>query len=469
MNILLVNPNIRCLYPVAQFQSASDLSAVPLGLLCLAAPLLQEGHKVKLLDLNLTSHQLVTLENTLRQFKPDCVGITSSTPIIYEAYRVAGQIKKFNGYIPIVLGGAHASAMEWDALAPEFDHIVKGEGDYALGHILIERENGSYTPVLKQNPTGDLDSLPLPAYELLEDITKYTLSRFLCRKNPVAYLETSRGCYGKCTFCDRGVQGRKVRFKSADRVLDEMEYLLGLGYQEIQIIDDMFIADTKRAYAICDLILQRGLKFPWYPRSGVRVDKASLDLFKIMKRAGCYRIPFGVESGSQRILDSIKKEITLEQIKNAVRWAKKAGLETECFFIVGLPGETEEDLQATINFAVALNPDFAKPPQVALPTPGTEMTKKMEDNGQIKSKDWRKYHYLGNCKEIYDHDTLSWDTIDRSLKLFNRKYYFRLRYILKRGCNTLLSGKWLAHVKSLRGSVAKWFRNGELVESKSYS
>jgi anaerobic magnesium-protoporphyrin IX monomethyl ester cyclase len=201
-----------------------------------------------------------------------------------------------------------------------------------------------------------------------------------------------------------------------------------------------------RAHAICEEIMRRGLKFPWYPRGGIRVDRVNEGLLKIMKRAGCYRIPFGVESGSQRILDSVGKNISLEQAKKAVALARKAGIETECYFMLGLPGENEDDLKKTIAFSIALDPDYAKF-AITIPLPGTKMFDSMSTRGQIKTRDWDKYNFSFAPKEIYEHDSLSWETIDKYYGISHRAFYFRLGYLARMFFKTLANGTMLGHLK----------------------
>jgi len=233
--------------------------------------------------------------------------------------------------------------------------------------------------------------------------------------------------------------------KSVLRVVDEMERMLKLGFQEVHIIDDIFTADMNRAYAICEEIIRRGLKFPWYPRGGIRVDRVNVGLLKIMKKAGCYRIPFGIESGSQRIIDIVGKKISLSQAENAVKMAKQAGLETECYFMLGLPGESEEDLRKTVEFAVKLNPDYTKF-AITIPLPGTKMFDDMSAQGQIKTKDWNKYNFAVSPKELYNHDTLTWEIIENYYDISHKRFYFRPAYIARMIAKTICDGTLFAHI-----------------------
>ena len=148
--------------------------------------------------------------------------------------------------------------------------------------------------------------------------------------------------------------------KTPERVVDEIEYMLKAGFKEINLIDDTFNADIVRAKLICEEIIKRGIKFPWHPNNGMRVDRVDRELFSLMKRSGCYTVSFGLESGNQTILNNINKGINLEQSEQAVRLAKLEGMETFGFFMLGLPGETEKTMQDTINFAKRLKLDVAK-------------------------------------------------------------------------------------------------------------
>jgi len=421
-NILLINPTSDSnIYFNSKFRLKSNNYVMPLGLCCVAAPLIEVGHKVEICDLNLLGFGALW-QDYLFNMEPDYIGITSTTSTIYTVYYdligyIKGFIKGKKLKTEIILGGSHATACP-EETAEHSDWVCWGEGDnYILSHINMQKSSCSPT---------NLDNLPFPAYHLL-DAKKYTHSLLLARKSPVGLIETSRGCHGRCTFCVKG-KDNKMRFKSTNRVVDEMETLLSLGYREIHIIDDNFTADTDRVYGICDEIRARKLKFSWYPRNGIRVDRVSHDILKAMKDVGCYRIPFGVESGSQRVLDRVGKRITLKQVENAVWLAKKAGMETQAYFMIGLPGETKDDLDATCAFAKKLSPDLAKF-SIMIPLPGTQVFKSYDKRGLIKSKDWSKYHFGGNLSEVYDHDTLDWDTIRRYSKKCYLEFYLNVRRI----------------------------------------
>lgn len=458
-DILLINPAYyEDIFSNSKVCSAISRGTTPLNLLTIAAPLLKSGHRVKILDLNNIEYPDNSLAKVMKEFRPQFVGITSTTPLIKKIYKITERIKEISKNTIVIAGGPHPSALPEEVLLESrIDCVVRGEGDLVFKDIvenginqnisnIFFKKNGLVVSSKEQgNFISDLDSLPFPAYEIL-DIKKYYQPRISSRKAPLGYLETSRGCYGRCIFCNKNIHGFKMRMKSSKRVVDEMQRMIGLGFRELQIIDDIFTADMNRAYAICDDIIKRRLKFPWYPRGGIRVDRVTLDLLKIMKRAGCYRIPFGVESGSQRILNLINKNITLDQVKRAVDLAKSSGLEVECYFMLGLPTETEKDLKETINFAIGLNPDYAKF-AITIPLPGTQMFEMMHAKGQIKTKDWAKYNFSASAKELYDHDSLSWELLGKYYDISHRRFYFRPEYISKMVFKTIRDGTFLAHIK----------------------
>lgn len=458
--ILLINPNYyNDIFLKSKVRSAISRGTIPLGLACIAAPVVKSGHEVLMLDLNLTDEADERLRKTIMEYRPDIVGITSTTPVIKKVYHLADVIKEMDENITVVCGGPHPSAMPEDVLKESrIDCVVKGEGDLVFNlivnngisadipNIFYKKNNQVVISKMRNDFIEDMDSLPFPAYELF-DIKKYFQPRISSRRFPLGYLETSRGCYGRCIFCSKNIHGHRIRMKSANRVVDEMERMLALGFREIHIIDDIFTADMNRAHVICEEIIRRKLKFPWYPRGGIRVDRVSEGLLRMMRRAGCYRIPFGIESGSQRVIDVVNKGITLEQAKKAVRQAKEAGMETECYFMLALPTETEEDLKRTVDFAIKLDSDYAKF-AITIPLPGTKMFDEMLANGQIKTKDWDKYNFSISPKEIYEHDNLSWETIDAYYDMSHKKFYLRPLYMSKMFLKTLTEGTIFAHIKA---------------------
>lgn len=456
--VLLINPNYyERLFSGALVKAAISRTTPPLGLITIAGAPLKEQHDVKILDMNALNQDLDDLERVVREFQPDIVGITSTTPLIYSAYAIADRVKEITSQIKVVAGGPHPSALPREVLEESrIDYVVQGEGDYSICHLLSDNDDmpniyrkvdGKVVePKIKGALVSDLNSLPMPGYHLL-DVQLYEQPELSSQASPVAYVETSRGCFGNCIYCNKNINGKKLRFKSPERVVEEIEYVLSLGFKEIHIIDDIFTADMDRAAAICELIIEKGLKFPWYPRGGIRVDRVSPELLRLMKKSGCYRIPFGIESGSQRIIDVVKKRITIEQAVEAVLMAKDAGLEVECYFMIGLPTETLDDIEMSIDLAIRMEPHYMKF-ATTIPLPGTPHFDALDAEGQLKCKEWDKFNFSTKPREIYTHDVLSSEQIEKYSAIAHRRFYLRPSYIVRMCLHTLRKGQFWAHVKS---------------------
>lgn len=411
-----------------------------LSLAMIASPLLNVGHDVRILDLSMSTKPRKDLIRELETFSPHYVGVTFTTPLFYQMVEISRIVKNYDKNIIVVGGGPHASVLPTQTIKDsKLDIAVIGEGEYTFLDIVSGKPLKSINGIcfrrkeIVLNPRKDLiknlDSLPFPAWHLYE-IKKYKFPRLTCKRNPVGQIETSRGCPFGCTYCSKSVFGRTFRAKSAERVVDEIECMLNMGFREIHIVDDVFSTDMKRAKAICDGIKRKGLEFPWNLRVGIRVDRVDTELFVKMREAGCYRASFGVESGDQNILNKINKGITLDQVRLAFRLAREVGIETLAFFMIGLPCDTEETIRKTIDFAKELEPDIVKV-SITIPFPGTSLFYELEKNGFIKTKDWSKY-YFHSPDGVYDHPNLSWETIYRYYKLFYRELYLNPKFILRK-------------------------------------
>lgn len=437
--VLFILPPSQELYSKAKVKVAVP-ERPSLTFATLAAPLLQEGHEVETLDLDMSNQPTSELEQKLDKFSPEYVGITCTTPLVYKVKRIASVVKKHNTNTIVVAGGPHPSSLPESILADsDLDMVCIGEGDFTMVEIVSGADWSSIKGIwykkgnkLIANPKreyiDDPDQLPFPAWGLF-NLKKYNTSRLTCRKNPVGAIETSRGCVFGCTYCNKNIFGRTFRAKSPQRVVDEMEYMLGIGFKEIHIMDDGFTTDLSRAKQTCDLIKKRGLSFPWNLHNGIRVDRVDREFLEKAHDAGCYGITFGIESGDQGLLNNINKGVTLEQARQIFQWTKAVGIQTLAFFMIGLPGETQATMQKTIDFAKALDPDYTKA-SILLPLPGTPLYADFEQKGYIKSKDWSLYNQH-DPSGVYDHPNLSWKIIHHYYDLFYRRFYLRPRTVWK--------------------------------------
>ncbi len=393
MRFLLINPY----YPI------SETPSPPLGLAYLGAALQAAGIEVRLLDLVVFPYSKKILASVLQEFSPDFVGATAVTMTFDSAAEVIKDVKDIDPAIRTVMGGPHVTfcAKETMRDLPELDFICLGEGEATVCELVQAAENGCRWNAIKGlvyrqgteiRSTGarkemlDLDAIPAPARSLIP------LGRYRALHMPIS-MTTSRGCPFQCIFCvGRQMVGAKVRFRSSAQVVDELAYLSGLKFHQINIADDLFTADKKRCLAVCDEIIARRLKTKWTCFG--RVDMVSPQILERMKQAGCDAICFGVESANAAILKTIKKRITPEQVLAAVAMCCDAGITPHASFILGLPGETPETLKQTTDFGKLLKDKGAMCGfHLLAPFPGTRVREESERLGiQILTSDWSQYH-----------------------------------------------------------------------------
>lgn len=460
--VLLVNLGFEKFYEKTNIRGVAP-TAPPLSLACLSGSLIRGGFEVEVFDFNI--YEDADFLDTVRNFAPDYVGITFVTPLIQEANRVAQLAKGVNSDIIVMAGGPHCSSFPESTLKETiFDLVAVGEGDFTICEIvegktyaeidgIAYKDNGE----IKLNPrkpfVKDLDVLAPPDYGVFE-LDKYKISPAIARGNPVAWVETSRGCVYDCVFCNKNCFGKTFRVKSPERVVEDFQRVIDYGFKEIYLADDGFTTHMTRAKKVCDLLIEKNIKIDWCTLNGIRADRVDLELLQKMKQAGCYRIYLGVESGNQGVLDTIKKGTTVQHLENAVTWGKQAGLEVVGYFMLGLPGDTEETMQQTIDFAKKLNLDLVKA-SITIPLPATEMFNDLDKENLIKTYDWTKYKFHSVPSTIYDHQTLPWPVIEKYYKKFYRQVYLRPGVIVKKMIKSVWNKTLLSDMK-LALSV-KWF------------
>ena len=410
MRALLINTP----YPSSEFPT------IPLGLAYVAALLEKEGIEVQVQDFLVTKYSKEILEEKNADFAPEIIGITAVTMNYPIASKILKDYKEIDGNIITVIGGPHVSFWAEEALreAPWIDIVVRGEGEYTMleiarGKSLKEidgiafREDRDIVLTKPRHWIEDLDELPFPARHLFP-LSKYRALFSECG------LITSRGCPFNCIFCaGPKMVGRKGRFRSIKLVVDEIEEILNYGFKTITVADDLFTLNRRHLYAFCDEITSRKLKFQWSANS--RVDTVTPELLNKMKEAGCYFICYGVESGNQKILDTVRKKITTEKIEEAVKLSNEAGIKNLASFIIGLPGETKETLAETVNFAKELNTYYGF--HLLAPFPGTEVRERAKEYGiKILTDDWLKYNANEAITETDSVSAKELNEIDRKYK-----------------------------------------------------
>lgn len=460
--VLLINPSMEELYRIAKLKSSVP-HYFPLNLLTIAAPLLKKNHDVRLLDLNLSTNPKESLVKCLKGFSPDYVAITFTTPLYSQSMETISTVKNFKKDIIVIAGGVHVTSDCMNTMKNSaIDMAVIGEGDFKLQEIvdskdigkirgIAYRKGGSILVNEREPHLKNLDDLPFPSVELV-NIGDYSVPYSYCRQNPVFPLETSRGCTYGCIYCNKSIFGRTFRYKSVRRVIEDLKKIAALGYREVHIVDDGFTTDIARAKEICRSIIKENIKLHFNCPNGIRADNVDPELLGLMKKSGFYRLAFGVESGSQKILDGIGKNLRLEDVVRTFALCKKAGIETTAFFMFGLPGETEKDLRKTIDFAKKLNPDIAKF-DIMIPLPSTPIFEEWKKSGNITSVDWDDYGYYKE-KKVYEHPGLSWDILSKYLNLAYREFYLSPNFLIGRFVKSLKNGTLLNDIKTLYS--VKW-------------
>jgi len=398
----------------------------PLEIAYIAA-LLEKQHKVRIIDaptegrrnlkqidgtkyrVGLTNKEIA---DKIRRWLPDVVGIHIPFSGWWKtAYEVASTVKSIDKEIITVLSGLYPSARPVDSLTnPNTDFVVIGEAEYTMLELIgvLEQrttegfkkirgigyvKNGETVITHRRPAIQDLDSLPFPARHLLPMEEYFAAVKEVPPRGeihkPWTMMITSRGCPYNCIFCSvHVVMGRKWRGRSPENVVDEIEQVVRAYHiKQIDFLDDNMTLNKKRMATICDLIVKRGLDIEWYAPNGVRADGLDENLLRKMKASGCKKIRLAPESGVQRVVDKIvKKNLDLKKVENAVVLSRKVGIKVGCFFIIGLIGETKEDIEATIKYAYKLRQLGADSFYFSYATPlyGTELYEQAKRGGFLR-------------------------------------------------------------------------------------
>jgi anaerobic magnesium-protoporphyrin IX monomethyl ester cyclase len=370
--ILLINPAppTRAPWDIAQ-------KVPPLGLAYVAAALEKEGFHVEIFDNYLLGKPIVYIKHMVRRLNPQIVGITCSSATYQRCVETAKAAKEVSPSCKIVVGGPHPSFMPDSMLRhPEIDYVVLGEGERAIVKLvtnITKCENDSAVATvpgiayrhkgeIKKNAPifiRDLDQIPYPARHLLP-MHLYKRTLYYLGVKPVDTMNVIRGCPYNCAFCDvKKLWGNTCRAFSPHRVVEEIDHLVNkYGSKGIYFLGDNFTIHKRRTVEICKLIRKYRLDIEWV--CDTRVDLISRELLREMKDAGCRTLWFGVESGSPRILRKINKGITLQQVVHGFKLCREEGIQIACSFMLGIPGETINDMEATLNFAKNLDPDWCQ-------------------------------------------------------------------------------------------------------------
>jgi radical SAM superfamily enzyme YgiQ (UPF0313 family) len=410
----------------------------PDWMLIAAAVLEEAGNQVSFLDgaaLNASEGQI---EEAVKEFRPELTVLHTTTPSIYNDIQFAGMVKKVSGCSTVLIG-PHVTTLTEETFqisGGQVDLIVRGEYDYTLRDLAAgipwEKVKGvSYMTdgEVHHNPPRpmieDIDELPFPAWRHI-DIRDYHDAGKLY---PFITLISGRGCENRCTFCQfpQVMYGQKYRFRSPGLVVDEIEYDQSIfpNLKEVMFEDDTFTLKLhrERLHAICEEMLRRNMKISW--SANARVDLNDLETLKLMKRSGCRMLCVGFEFGNQKILDAVKKGITLDQTRDFARNCRRAGIRVHGCFMMGGPGETRETALETIQLAKELPIDTVQFSGVC-PYPGTEYYNWCRENGYLIPRDWREWVDENlEQRTIIDLPGLSMEEINELVDSGLKSFYLR--------------------------------------------
>jgi anaerobic magnesium-protoporphyrin IX monomethyl ester cyclase len=453
VKVLLLNPPAyrgvrfvregRCGQRLSSFQ----YNMVPISLISTAALLRERGHEVALTEAIARDLSIEEVLGEIGEFSPALVLVNTSTVSFRGDADAAAQVKKALPGAFVAAYGTHVTALPEESLKESaFDGVIRREPEatgaaladaLAAGGPLEEVTGLSFRrdwsspegpgPIIS-NPDRpfieDLDSLPFPARDLV-DHSQYPAP---LSQRPHTLVSTSRGCPYPCVFCTaRLYYGTRLRLRSPESVGEEIGKIVEEeGLDLFTFWSDTFTLNREHVVAICREILKRKLIIDWMCNS--RVDRVDLDLLRLMAAAGCRVISFGVESGSQAVLDNVKKGITVEQVEQAFAWCRQAGIKSAAHLILGLPGETRATIRETARLSRRIGADYVQF-YGAVPFPGTDFYRQAREKGWLLADSWDDFEIN---RDIVSTPDLSVEELRKCRRRAFLSFYFRPSYIAAR-------------------------------------
>ena len=445
--ILLINPprfkghsivrEMRCV-------GITTVSVFPPIELAYLAGLLRKYARVIILDSNALNQNLEDIEKEIAAFEPQAVIFTASIPSFTADAQVAKAAKKVNQNIKTILLESHIVPVMPQKIKQSFPEI-----DYLVGSEPLL----NIPKLLGFEGVSELEKHPLPAYDLLP-LEKYSSINFT-RKKPFASLVTSTGCSNRCNFCiiggatvDRGY-GKIWRFKSPQKIIEEIKHLLALGIKSIYFFDETFTVNKQRVKDLCRLIADQGLKFEWSCNG--RVDTLDEETIKIMKKAGCWNIMFGLECGVEGILEDANKGTTPAKAMDVINYCRKNGVDVSASFIIGWPGDTWQTIKETLEMAKKINVHRTQFDMLT-PFPGTKFYEEAKAKGLLES-DYSFSGYDAYCVDdmpVIRTEKMTSQELARAYKYVYRKFYLRPSLWLKTLLGIRTFGQFMDILKFIR-------------------
>lgn len=468
MDTLLINP-----YDENAVKNGLGFISPPMNLMYLAGALEDASYQVRIVDDDLEQLGYDKISKIISKESPAVVGITATTSTIKNALEYAKLAKSMSPDSLTVIGGPHTTFMPVETLesCTDVDAVVIGEGEFTMVELVDKstdeykgklsdvngiayRDNDNIKLNSPRELIKDLDSLPFPARHLVP------FESYGTTKDKSSDMITSRGCVYNCAYCSSSrIMGKKFRARSPENVVDEIEQVKETyNLEKIAFIDDTFMLNKRRANEIADGITGRGLDIGFVASS--RVDMVNKSLLKKLEGAGLTTLYYGVESGSQRILDLMKKGITLKQVESAVQSAKDVGVGVLTSFILGFPGETTEEMDKTIDFSIKLNADYSQF-SILTPFPGTPIYQELKEKNLLDTENWKNYTVMKSVIK-YEKLGLSKQLVERKLAEAYLKFYSRPRYLLKHRhmFKVIMETVWRSfiHPKLTGGTPNGWYK-----------
>ncbi len=436
-DVLLINPLDR-----GHVKTGLGIKVPPLNLMYIAAALEEASISVKIIDDDLYQVGFDKVASLASKIDPMVVGITATTATIKNALKYIKKVKEVIPNALTVIGGPHPTFMPIETLKTEkaLDTVVIGEGEKTIVELaekygnkglknfnqikgIAYKDNAKIKLTSNRDLIENLDDLPFPARHLIP------FKDYKTSKGQAGGMITSRGCVFSCNYCSSSlIMGKKFRTRSSKNVADEMEELVyKYGVYEIAFLDDIFMLNKQRAMEIAGEIRSRGLDLNFIASS--RVDTVNKDLLESLKKTGLTTLYYGIESGSQRVLDTMGKGITLKQAEDAIKVTKDVDIDVMGSFILGYPGETSKEMDQTIDFAIKLDPDYSQF-SILTPFPGTPIYYELKKGGLLSTEDWSKYTVLDSVID-YEKLGLSKKLVERKLAKAYVKFYIRPSYLIK--------------------------------------
>jgi anaerobic magnesium-protoporphyrin IX monomethyl ester cyclase len=484
--LVLVEPPF-CFWDRSMDRLREGEETIPgIGILILAAMARERGYRVHVVDAKRAGTSNEQATERIVALQPDVVGFSCTTISVTNGARVAAGLKRALPGCITVVGGAHVSAVPEQTLDrfPAFDFGVVGEGEHSLFELLSRLETGrsprdiaglvyrddrtasSLVPAgpgpVRTNPRAafleDLDALPLPAWDLVPNFPyAFTPSMFNYRRSPVGTLITQRGCPFSCTFCDRSTSGRKGRWHSVEYVVRMLGQMRDYGVRHILFYDDLFTVNKARVRQLCEAMLDSGFDFTWTCASHPNLLDA--DTMALMKRAGCWQVAYGIESGSQRVLNHVKREVKIPKLLDTLHLTRAAGLKVKGLLMCAHPTETAESLAETDRFLRAAPLDLMQLTKFT-PYPGTPSYPTIHEHGRFE-EDWERMNAMNF---VFVPNGLDEATLERWFDRMYHTFYSRPDVLLGLARLILEEPKFLRRL----GSFAMPYIGGVLRRRRRY-